>query len=120
MIAIAELNNPQKQHIMKKQLWILTLALPLLLVGCKPKETVKEKMNAGADKVAEGVKDMKNVAVDEAAKAKDAATAAAKESADKVKAAASDAAAKAKAAADAAAAKAKEDAAKALKRRRMP
>jgi hypothetical protein len=50
---------PEKQnslHIMKKQHWISMIALPLALVACQEKQTVKDKMDAGADKVAEGVK----------------------------------------------------------------
>ena len=74
---------------MKKPIWISILAIPFLFVACQPKETVKEKMDAGAEKVAEGVKEMADAAGQEAAKA-----------GEKVKDAVADEAAKAKAAAE--------------------
>ena len=86
IIVIAESNNPQ--NTMKKQLWTSMIVLPFLLVGCKPKETTKEKMDAGADKVSEGVKEMADAAGDEAAKAKAAAAEKAKAAADAAKEAA--------------------------------
>jgi len=106
---------------MKKQIWIPMLALPFVFAACKPKETVTEKMDAGAEKVAEGVKEMAKAAGDEAAKAKEAAAASMEKAGDSVKeavkdvsAAASDEAAKAKAAADEAAQKVKEQAKEAV------
>jgi hypothetical protein len=77
---------------MKKQLWTSMIVLPFLLVGCNPKETTKEKMDAGAEKVSEGVKNMADAADDQTAKAKaavdtevKAAADAAKDAADKAK-----------------------------------
>jgi hypothetical protein len=67
------LNQPN-QPTMKTKFWITTLALPFFLVACEQAaktteekieaatETATEKMNAGADKVAEGVKEMKDAA----------------------------------------------------------
>lgn len=117
----------QPTTIMKTKLLIPALALPLFLAACDSKETATEKMNAGADKISEGVKEM----ADAAGKKVDAASDATKEKVDAAmdKAAATaedakadigaivdDAKAKAAAAADAtadAAKKAADDAAKA-------
>ncbi|HSP42040.1 MAG TPA: hypothetical protein VLO11_04155 [Luteolibacter sp.] len=50
---------------MKHALWIPIIALPLALVACKQKETTTEKMDAGAEKVAEGLKEMGDAAAEE-------------------------------------------------------
>lgn len=41
---------------MKTTTLISILVLPLALVACQPEKTTKERMDAGADKVAEGMK----------------------------------------------------------------
>ena len=100
-------SNNQQKH-MKTKVLIPMLALPFLFAACKPKETVTEKMDAGAEKVAEGVKEMATAAGEEAAKAKEAVAEAAS--------AAAAAAEKAKQDAAAAAEKAKQDAAAAAEK----
>ena len=55
------------------------LALPFLFASCKPKETTSEKMDAGAEKVAEGVKEMAKAAGEEAEVIKDTAVDAVKD-----------------------------------------
>ena len=55
---------------MKKQIWILSFALPFLFVGCKPQETTREKLNTAPEKVATPVKSKAKAAGDEAVKPK--------------------------------------------------
>ena len=75
-------NNPT--NTMKKLIWITVLALPVMFTACKPKETTTEKVSSGAEKVAEGVKEMTNAAADEAAKDKGLSKAKAAELADEL------------------------------------
>lgn len=63
----ASLHSPKKTNqTMKHTLWIPIIALPLALGACKQKETITEKMDAGAEKVVEGLKEMGDAAADEA------------------------------------------------------
>jgi len=82
--------KPTKQT-MKIKLWIPTLAIPLVMVACDSKETASEKMDAGADKVAEGVKEMADAAGKKTDKAMEDAKAAVEKAGDKTKEVAADA-----------------------------
>ena len=80
-----------------------SIAISLSLVACDSPKTTKEKMDAGADKVAAGVREMATAAGEKADMVKDDAKAALDRVGEKAKAAAADA----KATVDAAAADAK-------------
>lgn len=100
---------------MKKYIWMPSIAISLCLAACDSPKTTKEKMDAGADQVAAGVKQMATAAGEKADMVKDDAKAAMDRVGEKAKAAAADAratmdaaAAEAKAGVEAAAAGAKE------------
>ena len=105
-IAIARHSHFYRQlnNTMKKQIWIPSIALSFCLAACDSPKTTKEKMDAGADKVAAGVKEMATAAGEKAEKVKDDTKAAMDKVGEKAKAAAADA----KVSMEAAAADAKE------------
>lgn len=101
---IAQLHSPKKtNHAMKHALWITVIALPLALVACKQKETTTEKMDAGAEKVAEGLKQMGDAAAEEAKTMADEAKKKAESMTEEAKEAVEEAAEKVKAEAEEAA-----------------
>ena len=76
----ASLHSLKKTNqTMKHTLWIPIIALPLALGACKQKETITEKMDAGAEKVVEGLKEMGDAAAEEAKEKAKAITEEAKE-----------------------------------------
>lgn len=90
-------NQPQMN--MKPQNWIPALALPLILVACDAKNNANEKMDAGAEKIAEGMREMASAAGEKTEKAVAEAKVAIDAAGEKTQAAAAEAKAKMDAAA---------------------
>ena len=68
---------------MKTRFWISALAVPFIFTACDAKKTVSEKMEAGKDKISEGVKEMAGAAKETATEKIDKAREDAKAAIDK-------------------------------------